>query len=110
MMHKRIKELWAITTAPPIDTYTLGNIRMSNQPSSIERFSELLLVDVLEVMVEANINHACSTTYDLGVAESTRQALMRAIKEAYNIKHNVLPRSTESFPVKVTAPLPGRQG
>jgi hypothetical protein len=108
MMNKKIKELWAITTAAPIDNYTLGNIRMSSQPSSIERFSELLLTDVLQGLADANINHACCTTYDLGVAESTRQTLMRAVQETYNIKFIAKP-AEPAFPVKVTPPLPGRR-
>jgi len=105
-MKPKIKQLWGRATAPPIDTYTLANIQMSSQPSTIERFSELLLTDVLQQLADANINHACGTTYDLGVAESTRQALMRVVQDAYNIRFTHVTADT-TFPVRATPHLPG---
>ena len=65
-----------------------------------ERFADLLLRDVLDTLAIANANRCAGTTYDQGVLECTREELIKALMQAYDIKYTFHPRSVQLFPVR----------
>lgn len=55
--------------------------------ATLEKFAELLLEKVIEV-VQTTPTHCAFTTYDLGVVECTLKKTVGAIESKFDIPHN----------------------
>jgi hypothetical protein len=55
--------------------------------ATLEKFAELLLERVIEVVQKTPI-HCANTTYDLGIVECTIGKTVEAIEQTFGIPHN----------------------
>ena len=55
--------------------------------ATLEKFAELLLEKVIEV-VQTSPRHCAYTTYDLGVVECTLKTVAKLIETEFGIQHN----------------------
>jgi len=77
-MNKRIKEL-ALQAG--------GSHYPDVGGATLEKFAELLLNKVIEV-VQTAPTHCAYTTYDLGVVECTLKKTVESIEKTFDIPHN----------------------
>ena len=91
-MNNRIKEL--------MDQAEFTGDRYALPLEFAEEFAQLLVRDVLTTIVELNLTQGVYTTYDSGVSESSRQEIVRAVKDRYGVIYNTMPASAKLFPVK----------
>jgi hypothetical protein len=57
------------------------------------------ITSILDIIVDININVCCSTTFDKGIAECTRDRIIQGVASHYGITYHVAPKSTIHFPV-----------
>jgi hypothetical protein len=62
-------------------------------------FADLLVKDMCDIMMDANVNRCVSTTYDQGIAECTRLEIIKSMSDAYGIRYHVRPKNVKIFPV-----------
>jgi hypothetical protein len=53
----------------------------------LEKFADLLIKDLLQEVDDANVNHCCGTTYDLGVAQCAREKILKHLCTEYEITY-----------------------
>lgn len=53
----------------------------------LEKFADLLIKDLLQEIDDANVNHCCGTTYDLSVAQCTREKILKHLCTEYEITY-----------------------
>jgi hypothetical protein len=53
----------------------------------LEKFANLLIKDVLQEVDDANTNHCCGTTYDLGLAQAVKQKILKHLCTEYEITY-----------------------
>jgi hydrogenase maturation factor len=55
-----------------------------------QKLTDLIIKDLIKEIESVNIMHGCGTTYDLSVAQGTREVILKHIKKEYDIKYNFL--------------------
>ena len=59
------------------------------------------IATVLDTIATININSCCSTTFDQGIAECTKQKIIQGLASHYGITYNAIPKGTVLFPVTI---------
>jgi hypothetical protein len=53
----------------------------------LELFADLLIKDILQEVDDANTNHCCGTTYDLGIAQCAKEKILKHLCTKYEITY-----------------------
>jgi hypothetical protein len=51
----------------------------------LSKFADLLIKDLIQEVDDANVNHCCGTTYDLSVAQCTKEKIIKHLSKEYEI-------------------------
>ena len=64
-----------------------------------EKFAELVVKDLLDLINDANVNRCALTTYDQGIALCTKSQIIDIVRAHYGVKYRPQPVSQRLFPV-----------